>query len=466
MNSRDRRVVVVGGGLAGLSAALACVDGGARVTLLEARPRLGGATFSFRREGLSVDNGQHVFVRCCTAYRGFLRRVGAEGRTFLQPRMAIPVLSPAGRVGWLRRNRLPAPLHLGRSLAAYPHLRPAERARAGLAALALGRMEASRTLDGRTFGDWLHERGQSPRAIEHLWNLIALPTLNLPADQASLALAVKVFRTGLLDASDAGDVGYATVPLSEVHADPARDVLAASGATVRLRAAVRAVEVDAEGGGLAVLTDGERVDADVVVLAVPHEEAAALLPPGAVADPSALRALGHSPIVNVHVVYDRRVMSFPFAAGVDSPVQWVFDRTAQSGLTDGGGQYLAISLSGAAAEIEERTADLRERFVPALAALFPPARRATVRSFFVTREPAATFRQAPGTAALRPGPITGVPGLFLAGAWTDTGWPATMEGAVRSGVAAASAALRSLSLRPSTRTAPATDREREEAVPA
>jgi squalene-associated FAD-dependent desaturase len=457
----ERRVVVVGGGLAGMAAALACADRGTRVTLLEARPRLGGATFSFRRHGMWVDNGQHVFLRCCTAYRGFLRRVGAEGRTSLQPRMAIPVLSPGGRRGWLRRSRLPAPLHLAGSLATYPFLRPAERARAGMAALALGRIEPSSDLDRRTFGAWLRERRQSPAAIDRLWNLIALPTLNLSADEASLALAVKVFRTGLLDAADAGDVGYATVPLSELHAEPAAAALAAAGAAVRTRAAVRAIEVDPT-GGFGVRVDGQRLDADAVVVAVPHEEAALLLPAGALADPAALRGLGRSPIVNVHVVYDRPVMDLPFAAGVGTPVQWVFDRTRQAGLAPGGDQYLAVSLSGAASEIEERTGDLRRRFLSALEALFPAARGATVRSFFVTREPAATFRQAPGTAALRPGPQTAVAGLSLAGAWTDTGWPATMEGAVRSGLAAASVVLRSLELRPRAHV-PA---EPEQAVPA
>jgi predicted NAD/FAD-binding protein len=230
VSERSPSVAVVGGGLAGLSAALACADGGARVTLLEARPRLGGATFSFRREGLWVDNGQHVFLRCCTAYRGFLERVGATGRTFLQDRLAIPVLAPDGRTGWLRRSRLPAPLHLAGALARYPFLSPRDRLRAAAAALALTRLERGPDLDARTFGGWLAERRQSPAAVAALWNLIALPTLNLPAGEASLALAVKVFRTGLLDGRAAGDVGYATRPLSEVHGEPAARALSAAGA--------------------------------------------------------------------------------------------------------------------------------------------------------------------------------------------------------------------------------------------
>jgi squalene-associated FAD-dependent desaturase len=437
--STEPRIVIVGGGLAGLAAALASADGGARVTLLEARPRLGGATFSFQREGLWVDNGQHVFLRCCTAYRDFLARIGAEELTFLQQRMVIPVIAPDGTSGRLRRGGLPAPLHLAGALAGYPFLRPKERLRAARAALALARLDpSSDSLDRRTFGEWLAERHQSPGAVESLWNLIALPTLNLPAEAASLALAVKVFRTGLLTKRDAADVGYARAPLSQVHAEPAGRALALAGTVVHLRAPVRGVETGPD-GSLEVQGAGGSVDADAVILAAPHDRVSELLPPGALPDPARLAGLGASPIVNVHVVYDRPVMDVPFVAGVRTPVQWVFDRTKASGLDHG--QYLAISLSGADREIGERTEDLRDRFIPALAALFPRAREAHVTTFFVTRENAATFRQAPGTRALRPGPRTNLPGLYLAGAWTDTGWPATMEGAVRSGLAAARAAL-------------------------
>lgn len=447
------RVAVVGGGLAGMSAALACADAGAQVTVLEARPRVGGATFSFQRDGLSVDNGQHVFLRCCTAYRTFLDRLGASDGVFLQDRMAIPVLSPGGRVGWLRRSGWPAPLHLSRALARYPFIRGMDRARVIRAALALGRLDPDDpALDDRTFGAWLGERGQSAAAVDALWNLIALPTLNLGADQASLALAVKVFRTGLLSQRDAADVGYARVPLSELHGEPFLRALERVGGQAHTHDPVRGIVArDAEGAlgessatvnrvaPFDVMTSSEPVEADAVIAAVPHDRVAGILPPGAVLDPDRFDRLGLSPIVNVHVVYDRTVMDLPFAAGVGTPVQWVFDRTEASRW--GRGQYLAISISGADAEIEERTETLRARFLPALASLFPRAREATVQRFFVTREHAATFRQSPGTRALRPPARTMVPGLFLAGAWTDTGWPATMEGAVRSGVAAAREAL-------------------------
>jgi uncharacterized protein with NAD-binding domain and iron-sulfur cluster len=200
---------------------------------------------------------------------------------------------------------------------------------------------------------------------------------------------------------------------------------------------------------------GEDADvaADAVVLAVPHEKAAPLVPPGALPDATvrAWAGLGASPIVNVHVIYDRPVTNLEFAAAIDSPVQWVFDRTRISGISasnhgasnhgasnhGGHGQYLAISLSAADSYADVPAAKLREQFVPALAELFPAARDAQVTEFFVTRERRATFRQAPGSGALRPKAATRWPGLVLAGAWTDTGWPDTMESAVRSGLAAA-----------------------------
>jgi squalene-associated FAD-dependent desaturase len=434
------RVTVVGGGLAGIAAALRCADLGARVTLLEVRPRLGGAAYSFEREGLSLDNGQHVFLRCCTAYRELLRRIGSEDATRLQPRLRIEVLAPGGRRGRLGRAGLPAPLHLAPALARYPFLAPRERAAAARSALALRRLDPDDpALDRRSFGDWLAERGQGPAAMEALWNLIALPTLNLSADRASLALAARVFRTGLLDEPDAGDVGFARAPLGEVHDRPARRALDTAGVDVRLGWRATAIHAGA-GGPLEVEGAGDRVEADAVVLAVPHDRVHRLLPDGALPDPAAPARLGASPIVNLHVFYDRPITGLAFAAAVQSPVQWIFDRTRAAGLHVG--QYLAVSLSGAEREMAESTEELRARFLPALAELLPDARDARVERFLVTREHCATFQATPGSRAFRPGPSTGVPGLFLAGAWTDTGWPATMEGAVRSGLTAASRAAR------------------------
>jgi len=250
-----------------------------------------------------------------------------------------------------------------------------------------------------------------------------------------------VFQEGLLTDVTAADIGWSRVPLRELHGDPALDCLAAAGAQVRTGAAVRRIE---PGEGWEVVTDDARVTADQVILAVPSPAAEQLLPAGSVQLPAGWsQRLGSAPIVNVHVVLDRQVLDEPFIAGVDTPVQWVFDRTSHSGLASG--QYLAVSLSAADDYIDMPTAALREKFLPELAALLPEIRAAGVRDFFVTRERHATFRPAPGTAALRPPAVTAARGLFLAGAYTATGWPATMEGAVRSGEAAAIALLNSSS---------------------
>jgi squalene-associated FAD-dependent desaturase len=433
----SRRIAVVGGGLAGLAAALECADQGATVTLFESRSRLGGATFSVERHGYWLDNGQHVALRCCTAYRSFLRRLGVDHLLELQPRLRIPVLAPEGPPATLERNSLPAPFHLTSTLLRYGHLSLRERLMASRAALALRSLDPDDPeLDRETFGRWLREHGQSDRAIAALWNLIALPTLNLSADDASLALAVKVFRTGLLDESDACDIGVPSVPLQQLHADPAGAALTALGARIETSAAVRRIERTDD--GLKVQLRETEEPADAVIVAVPHDSAAQLLPPGTL-DPQALEGLGASPIVNVHLHYDRVVLDEPFAAAVDSPVQWVFDRTAAAGVEHG--QFICISISGADDEIGQPEEELRERYVAALGRLLPAARNAELLDGFVTRQPRATFRGIPGTRALRPGASTSVEGLYLAGSWTDTGWPATMEGAVRSGVAAARAAL-------------------------
>jgi hydroxysqualene dehydroxylase len=428
--------VVVGGGLAGITAALRLADAGRSVVLVEGRPRLGGAAFSFPRGELSIDNGQHVFLRCCEAYRWLLRRLGADADVVLQQRLDIPVLRADGRRARLSRlPGVPAPAHLTGALARYALLRPADRLRAVRGALALKRLDpADASLDARTLGEFLRRHGQHEAIVDALWGIVAVATLNLHPDEASLALAAKVFRTGLLDHADAGDVGYACVPLGEVHGTAAQRALDRAGVEVLLSHRVESVEpgvVRARG------RDGTRSwQSDAIVLAVPHLEARAVTPAPPVEQAA---GLGAAPIVNVHVIYDRQVTDLPFAAAVNSPVQWFFDRTSTSGLRSG--QYLAITVSAADAIIDEPSRSIQQRYVAELTRLLPAAGRATVVDAFVTRERRATFRQAAGTASLRPGPQSGLSNIWLAGSWTATGWPDTMEGAVRSGIAAAEAVL-------------------------
>jgi squalene-associated FAD-dependent desaturase len=356
------------------------------------------------------------------------------------------VLSPRGQAR-LRRTRLPGPLHMGQALAGYALLSPADRLRVSQAALAMRFLDpAGPGVDAQRLGDWLAAHGQGERARRALWDLFTVSALNVSGDDANLSLAATVVRTALLGARDAADIGTPGIPLGELHGQAGARLLGQLGAAVRLSAKVAAIQPRPGGGYQVQLAErgtagdgaGETLEADGVVLAVPPDTAARLLPPGPATPgpgPDRWRELGASPIVNVHVIYDRPVTSRPFVAAVDSPVQWVFDRTRPSGLS--AGQYLAISLSAADDMVDTPAAVLRERFVPALAELFPAAREARIIDFFVTRERRATFRQVPGCGEKRPGAGTGQSGLVLAGAWTDTGWPDTMEGAVRSGLIAA-----------------------------
>jgi len=472
------KVAVIGGGLAGITAAIALAEAGARVTLLEARPRLGGATCSFSRDGLTIDTGQHIYLGCCTAYRDLLGKLGMTEHAPIQDRFDVSVLAPGAtpRRGRLRRTALPGPLHMLPALGRYPFLSLSERTSVARPALAMRFVDPARPgVDEQRFGDWLAARGQSERARRALWDLFTVSALNIAGDDASLSLAAIVVKTGLLGKNNAADIGVPALPLGELHGDAGATLLTKLGAQVLLNAKVSAIDpatdptspsnpsrpgfrvrlarpVDPTDPAAAssAAADPTEIAADAVVLAVPHEVAARLIPPRALPDATVAgwAGLGASPIVNVHVIYDRPVMDEPFVAAVDSPVQWVFDRTRISGLAGrtqpderadaaGGPQYLAISLSAADEYVDVPAAALREQFLPALAKLFPVAREAQVTEFFVTRERRATFRQAPGTARLRPGAATNLPGLVLAGAWTATGWPDTMESAVRSGLAAA-----------------------------
>jgi squalene-associated FAD-dependent desaturase len=447
-------VGVIGGGLAGIAAALALADAnaGVDVTLLERRPHLGGLTTSIDRDGLSFDNGQHVFLGCCSAYRALIERFGATDQIYLQPRLDAPVLSAKGPRSSITRSRLPAPFHLMSSLARYRHLSIKDRILLGRAFLALRRLDLNDpSLDTVTFGDWLRRHGQSQRAIDRLWNLIIQPTINVTADESTLALAAQVFQVGFLESSDGADIGWSVVPLATLHGSNAERTLKEAGVKVLLNTSAHAISP--RNSTFTVHTGGEDLSFDVLIVATAPKVAATL---GALASDSHLaERLGSSPIVNIHFVLDRKVTDLKMAACLDSPIEFLFDRTDASGLTTG--QCLVISLSAADKYIGIGTSELVPLFFDALGELFPKAREAQLVSSFVTREHAATFRATPGIESLRPSTTTATPGLFLAGAWCHTGWPATMEGAIRSGNEAASKALDFVS---GAGSADAVDRER------
>ncbi len=244
------RAVVVGGGLAGITAAIALAQAGAEVTLLEAKPRLGGATMSFTRDGLAIDTGQHVFLRCCTAYRGLLDRLGMTAHAPLQPRFDITVVSPEKRAR-MRRRRAPAPLHMLPALLGYPFLSFTERSRISRAALAFKRLnEADPKTDEIRLGDWLEAHGQDDRTRRVLWDLFSISSLNVPGDDASLALAAVVVKTGLLGDAGAADIGVPALSLGELHGAAAARTLDKLGASVRLSTKVAAIGPNGAGGFL------------------------------------------------------------------------------------------------------------------------------------------------------------------------------------------------------------------------
>ncbi|HLV99229.1 MAG TPA: hydroxysqualene dehydroxylase HpnE [Ktedonobacterales bacterium] len=444
-------VIVVGGGLAGIAAACDLADASLPVTLLEARPMLGGKTWSFRdtQTGMPVDNGQHVFLGCCAAYQRFLQRLGVAKATHLQTRLRVPIFAAGQQPATLEAARfpLPAPLHLLPSFLRLPMLSWREKLQAArtLAAIAQAGRSGRSAYDHLSFADWLRQRGESDNAIKYLWNLITLPTLNENCERASGGLALMVFQEGLLRRAGGARIGYASVGLSDLLCDAAERYLKTRGAAVRLSARVAALVMEDDRLMGVRLADGAVLPAEQVVLALPHYALASLAPVGCHSHPFFARAaqLGVSPIVGVNLWLDRVVLREPLAAVIGrSDTYWVFDKGALLGLDLQGGQYLSVSISGAHRYLDQSREQIIAEVRGDLEAALPALRAAEITHALVIKERQATFAATPGSLAQRLPAATPVPGLFLAGAWTDTGWPATMEGAVLSGHAAARAVLR------------------------
>ena len=439
----SKSVVVAGGGLAGLSAARRLLNRGYNVTLVERRPFLGGRAYSFRDggEGVEVDNGQHVFLGCCTYYIDFLKAVGALDMAYFQKRLRTEVVLN-GRRAVLSSSPSLGTLHLLPSLLRYPHISLGERVMAlyGLLRMKLtDRSKKSAELDEESGYDLLKRHRQSDRVIRYLWELILLPTLNDGVHDVSADMALMVFQEGLLGRPADATIGLSRVGLSSLNGEPARRLIEEMGGELRLGKAVKSL---AAADGLVTgveLSDGGTVRADAYVCALPYRVLLEILPEELAMDPFFSKAaeLRSSPIVGIHLWYDRRIMDEEFVAFLDSPVQWVFNKSLIQGTERGNGQYVCISLSGAWQHVDTPKEELREVFVREMARLFPLAGEASVEKFLVVKEPHATFRSAPGAAKHRPPQATPIANLFLAGEWTDTGWPSTMEGAVRSGVFAA-----------------------------
>ena len=405
----------MGAGLAGLAAALELADAGHDVTVLEARPTLGGAVQTLpAREGdpsPPPDNGQHIALGCCSEYLAFLDRIGQAGSVRREP-LALPVIAEDGRVARI------APGAGG--LLRYRHVSLRDRLAIARAARRLGRLDPAQH-DGETFAALLRRVGQSEAAIDRFWDVFIRPALNLRCEEVSAAPALFTVQTALLAEREASDVILPLRPLGEMHGEAAGVRLRERGVVVRVGERVAALEE-----GAVVLGDGARVGADLIVVALPPRESARLL-----GEPD--RGLEDSPIVSAHLLFDRPILAHEVAALLGSPAHWVFDRGALTGRQPERGQYLTVVSSGAPELLEIRGRELVDLLAGELTGRLGPAELLWSR---VSREPSATFAARPGTAARRPGAETSRRGVARAGAWTDTGWPATMEGAVRSGRAA------------------------------
>ncbi len=403
------KVAVVGGGLAGLAAALDLVDAGHAVTVHEARPTLGGAVQTLpEREGdpePPPDNGQHIGLGCFTEYVRFLERVG-EGGSFLRTRLGLPVIGEDGRVATIAPS-FPALLRYG-------HLPLRDRLRIPLVT---ARCRNAQARPGETFGQLLRRLGASDAAVARFWDVFIRPALNLPADGVDADAGLFTVRTALLGPRPNSDVILPTRPLGWMHGDAAGRVL---GDRVRLDQRVESLN---------------ELDADAIVVAVPPRESARLL-----GEPEP--ALEDSPIVSVHLWFDRQLLEQPLAGLLGSDAHWVFDRGALTGSRPDRGQYLTVVSSGVPELLEVRGRELVERIAAQLTERLGEAELLWSR---VSREPYATVALRPGVR--RPGVETARPNVARAGAWTDTGWPATMESAIRSGRRAAQHILSSTSAR-------------------
>jgi squalene-associated FAD-dependent desaturase len=441
-------IAIVGGGLAGLAAASCLVDRGLRITILESRPRLGGRASSFPdpATGELVDNCQHVSMACCTNLADFCRRVGIGEMLRREPELVF--LGPDGTISRFRAGYGPAPFHLAGSFlkARYLKLRDKLSVARGLARLAWDRADRS----GESFADWLHRHRQTPGAVELFWGPVLVSALNERLDRMDVGHARKVFLDGFLRNRSGFQIELPLVPLGEFYGRRLENWLRVKEVAVRLTTGVRSIEPDEDGAiGGVVLRSDEWIAADFVVLAVPFDRVDALVPASLRERIPSLAHLGEmqaSPITGVHFWFDRPVCPFDHVATPGRLIQWVFNHTAIQGRSApaGEGQYLQLVISASYELLALDKVAIRDRVLAELGQIWPAAREARLLRWWVVTEHGATFAVRPGVEALRPRQRTPIDGLFLAGDWTDTGWPATMEGAVRSGYLAAQEILTDL----------------------
>jgi len=426
-------VAVVGGGLAGLATALAIGSAGHTVTVFEARPFLGGRATSYPLNTAddnspTIDNCQHVLLRCCRNLIDFYRRLGVEDR--IQFHREFYWIEPGGRISTMRRGLLPAPLHFTESFARLHFLSAADKISIGRGLLAVRREFRKRMdLECITMLDWLREKRQTSGAIERFWRQVLVSAVNEELDRMAAVHGLQVFYLGFLSRADSYEMGVPRVPLAELYSEEAWNKY--PHIKIVHRAPVQQLHVD-NNRVSDLIVNGERVRAEAYVLAVPFERVAGLVPDLQ----SNVSRFTHSPITGIHLWFDKPITELPHATLLDRTIQWMFNKHE--------GRHIQLVVSASRSLIEMKREEVIDLALRELKEFFPHAAGAQLERAHVVKEVRATFSAAPKIAGQRPCSATYIPNLFLAGDWTRSGWPATMEGAVRSGYLAAEAVLGSM----------------------
>ncbi len=433
-------VAVVGGGLAGLAAGCALACSGFKVTLFERKPYLGGRASSYQHPGTGevIDNCQHVLLGCCTNLIDFYRRTGVADSIRWFDRLTF--LEPGGRASEIGPSSLPAPLHTTPAFLKATCLEIPDKVAIARAMMALAPMTPRET--GESFLGWLQRHGQTERAIERFWKPVLVSALNEDVDRVSVPYAAQVMRESFLKSAAAGRMGVPTVPLTDLYGAAGEYIRARQG-DVQLRTAAESFR--AEPGHVKLWVAGREETFDYVVFALPFDGLERVLPDSSAAQPlrAALARFETSPITGIHLWFDRQISDLEHAVLLDRTIQWMFHKSKlQKRDSNGHGSYVELVVSASKSLVDKSRQEIVEVAVRELREFFPAAREANLIKSTVIKEVHATYSPRPGIEADRPRPETVWPRVFLAGDWTATGWPATMEGAVRSGYLAAQSLAR------------------------